>query len=221
MEIRKFRRKYDLELISAAGSHIILGTLVWDPIIGAPSFNKPGMPDHIYNAFRTSGLIDNDQMTDYQNEARQTDLSPAHFAERTIEIDMDHTASLKDPKIGEIEASFGLESVKKFSFGDLQVRAMTSLERVRIDEYLDILKKEKWDDYDGRIRRVFMITELYYGSVKVVIDRNMKGEFEAAMSTTNLELSAGSELSNSVEYSFSHQDVPFAMRIEKVKRFSA
>jgi len=48
MELKKFRNRYDLELIPASHEGIILGTLVWDPVIGKPVFNHPGMPDHIY-----------------------------------------------------------------------------------------------------------------------------------------------------------------------------
>lgn len=221
MEIRQFRRKYDLELIPAATESIMLGTLVWDPLIGAPKFNHPGMPDHIYTAFRTSGLFDDNELVNYIEKIKSTDFINANFAERIIDVDVDFAATLEEPKIGKIESSFGSDKVKKFTFGDLKAKVLSPLERVHIDENLDLLKKNNWDDYDGKVRRVFMITELYYGSLKIVIDNDVKADFEASIQHTDLELSAGLDYGRSSEYSFSHNNVPFAMRIERVKKFSA
>ncbi|MEM7551920.1 MAG: hypothetical protein AAF363_19720 [Bacteroidota bacterium] len=220
MEIRKFRKKYDLELIPNSHSDIILGTLVWDPIIGKPSFDHGGMPNHIYNAFRDAGYLDDQGLVEATEKTKQTPIGEAHFAERIIEVDLDFATTLEEPRIGTVEASFGLQSVKKFTFGDLKSRSMTNLERVHIDDYLEELKKDKWADYDGKIRRVFMITELYYGSVKIVIDKEYKAEFEASIQNTDLELSPGLELAKSVEYTFDHKNAPFAMRIERVKHFN-
>jgi hypothetical protein len=220
MEIRKFRKKYDLELIPNSHSGIILGTLVWDPIIGKPSFDHYGMPNHIYNAFRDAGYLNDQELEEALEKTKQTPTGPAHFAERDIEIDIDFATTLEEPRIGKVEASFGLNSVKKFTFGELNARSMLNLERVHIDDFLEKLKKNKWDDYDGKIRRVFMITELYFGSVKVVIDKEMKAEFEASIQNTDLDLNPGLEFAKSVEYTFNHNDVPFAMRIERVKHFN-
>lgn len=220
MEIRKFRNKYDLELIPNSHEGIILGTLVWDPIIGKPSFDHGGMPNHIYNAFRDAQYIDNQKLTNSLKLTKSTPIEEAHFAERIIEIDLDFSATLEEPRIGEIEASFGLQSVKKFTFGDLQVRNMSNLERVQIDDQLETLKVNKWEYYDGKIRRVFMVTELYYGSIKIVIDKEMKAGFEANLQNTDLGLSAGLEFGTSIEYTFDHKNVPFAMRIERVKHFN-
>ena len=57
MELKQFRNKYHLELIPASHENIILGTLVWDPLIGKPRFNYPGMSEHIFNTFLDAGII--------------------------------------------------------------------------------------------------------------------------------------------------------------------
>lgn len=45
MEFKAFRNKFDLELIQAAHSAIIPGTMIWEPVLfGAPSFEHKGMP---------------------------------------------------------------------------------------------------------------------------------------------------------------------------------
>ena len=220
MELKSFRNKYDLELIPASHQAIMIGNLVWDPLIGKPSFNHPGMPNHIVNSFLDAELITSEEFARHLEECTALELVDAKFAESIINIDKDLSTTLEHPQIGEIGNNFNLHSVKKFTFGDLKMRAATNLMRVQMDTYLELLKKNNWDDYDGKIRNVYMITELYYGSIKLVIDVELKDDFSAAINHTDLELTNKLEFANSVQYTFNHQNVPFAMRLEKVKHFN-
>lgn len=65
-----------------------------------------------------------------------------------------------------------------------------------------------------------MITELYYGTVKLVVEKEFSAELDSILQHTELEASAKSEGTHAVEYEFSHDDVPFAMRIEKIRTFN-
>jgi hypothetical protein len=145
----------------------------------------------------------------------------AHLAESSINVDMSVATTLAYPTIGKIDQNFELKKINKFSFADLQVRTMSNLTRIRIDNYLELLKKNKWDAYDGNIRRVFMITELYYGSIKLIFNTEWKNELDAKLSfIDDLKLSNAIEYGKSIEYTFAHNNVPFAMRLEKVKEFN-
>ncbi len=221
MELKIFRNKYDLELIPAASTGIILGNLVWDSIFDKPKFSHPGMTNNIFNAFLDAKIIDQQAWNNYLEECKNVDLVNAAFAETFIDVDVDLVTSLDNPKIGKLGNQFDLKNIRKFTFSNLQARVMTNLLRVRIDEYLEILKKDKWNDYDGKVRRVYMITELYYGSIKIVIDRNLKDQFEGAIPAAELDLKGDFELQNSIEYAFNHKNVPFSMRIEKIKNFNS
>jgi len=220
MELKKFRNKYDLELIPASHENIINGKLVWDPLIGEPRFDHPGMPNHIFNAFVDADLIRKEELNTYLDECRNLPLVDAKLAERTIEVDMNLAASLQHPKIGKLENEIGIKSIKKFTFGDIKTRALTDLMRVTMDDFLEEMKKKHWVLYDGKIRRVYMITELYYGSIKLVIDRTIKEQLDASVLTIGLDLKNALEMDQSVEYTFDHQNVPFAMRIEMVRKFN-
>lgn len=220
MELKKFRNKYDLELIPASHENIILGTLVWDPLIGKPKFDHAGMPNNIFSSFLDAELLNEAEWSQYLKDSKEESLVGAHFAESTINVDTSIASSLEYPTIGKIGNSFELEKVSKFTFGDLKVRTMSNLTRIRIDNYLEALKKENWEDYDGKIRRVFMITELYYGSIKLITKMDWKDELDAKIPKLGLALTNTIELGKSVEYTFDHQNVPFAMRIEKVRGFN-
>jgi hypothetical protein len=221
MELKKFRNRYDLELIPTSHEGIILGTLVWDPIFGKPAFDHPGMPDHIFNAFLDADIIDTEEWKNALETAKNEDLKEANLAVASVDINIDLVTSIDQPLIGELESAFKLKSLKKFSFGELTVRLMSPLLRVQIDDYLEKLKSGNWKYYDGKIRRVFMITELYYGSVKIVIDKDMADDFTLALKKTGMEVSKEIKLGTAIEYSFKHKSVPFAMKLEMVKGFTS
>jgi len=220
MEIRKFRSEYNLELIPASHQGISLGDLVWDPIIGGPDFSKKGMPNTIYTAFLDAGLIIESEWNQFRKENQTTSLIDAHFASRSIEVSVEFVNDLQHPKIGKINLDFQSGKLSKFTFGDLQMREMDDLMRIKIDQFLEQMKATRWSKYDGSIRRVFMITELYYGNIRLVIEKQFSTELEAILQRASVEAVNKSVGSHAVEYEFSHDNVPFAMRIERVRNFN-
>ena len=220
MEIRKFRSAYDLELIPASHEGITLGDLVWDPIFGAPEFSRKGMPNTIYTAFLDANLINQNEWELFGEENHNTTLIKAHLASRTVDVNVEFVNELQHPKIGKITGEFRSEKLSKFTFGDIQVREMDDLMRIKIDKFLEQMKANHWREYDGRIRRVFLITELYYGTIRMVIEKQFSTELDTILKETKLEILSRSEGSHAVEYEFSHDNVPFAMRIERVRTFN-
>ncbi len=222
MEIRKFRKNYDgLELIQASNANIILGTLVWDPIFGKPSLDHKKMPEHISSAFVDADIITVEEMQKIINNLKQNNPVPSGFAEKTIDVDIDTITALSYPGIAELKSDFDIKKVRKFSFSNTECRTMTNLQRVNLDDYLEELKKNHWEKYDGHVRRLFMITELYYGKVEILLRNQFSAEFDAALKKIkNLEVNHKSSSEKEIEYQFNHNEVPFAMRIEKVKHFN-
>ena len=220
MEIRKFRSEYKLELIPASHEGISLGNLVWDPILGPPDFSRKGMPNTIYTAFLDAALITKKEWEDFRRESQETPMVNAQFATRNVDVNVEYISELQHPKIGRISGDFKTEKLSKFTFEDLQMREMDDLIRIKIDSFLEQMKASRWKEYDGSIRRVFMITELYYGTIRMVIEKQFSTELEAILDKAGLQASGKSEGSHVVEYEFSHDNVPFAMRIERVRSFN-
>jgi hypothetical protein len=220
MEIRKFKIAYDLELIPASHEGITPGDLVWDPIFGPPDFTRKGMPNTIFTAFLDAGLITEDEWRALREESRQAPFIEAQLASRTVDVNVEFVDELKHPKVGKITGEFITEKVSKFTFGELMVRKMDDLIRVRIDGFLEKMKATRWNEYDGSIRRVFLITELYYGTIKLVVEKQYSAELEAILQHIETTATSRFEGSHAVEYEFSHDNVPFAMRIERVRTFN-
>ena len=220
MDLKKFRNKYDLELIPASHAKINLGLLVWDPIIGKPKFEHPGMPNHIFNAFYDCGLLSESEYKGLLKEIGKSDLVPAAFAETSLELDVDMLGSLDYPLVTTLKGSLELSKVKKFSFGKLKAAIMSNLMLVQIDDQLERMKKKQWKEYDGKVRRAYMITELYYGSINMVVDKEWEAELDLELKKHAIAPEAKASLSKSTQYEFSHKKVPFAMRLEKVRKFN-
>ncbi len=220
MEIKRFRNKYNLELIPTSHENIILGNLVWDPIIGKPKFDHPGMSEHIYNTFLDAGIISRENWLKGIKDLNKEKIKQAHLADRVINMEANVVSTLENPVINELEQRFELKKISNFHFGHLQVKTISNLNRIRIDNYLELLKKDNWNTYDGKIRRVYMITELYYGSVQLIMSKEFKNEMEASLEQTQIKIIETVEFDKSIEYTFDHNKVPFAMRLEKVRAFN-
>lgn len=220
MEIKQFRKKYDLELIAASHEGIINGSLVWDAIIGKPKFDHPGMPNHILNAFVDADLISMDEFTEMYAEFGNIDLTDAFLGISQVNTDIEVANEIAYPKIGELAQSLNLSSTKKFAFGELKVKSMPDLIKIQLDDLIEEMKANKWKDYDSKIRRVFMITELYYGSIKIQLEKRIENEVDAKIAALNLGVSNKVKINKNIEYTFDSTNVPFAMRIERVKTFN-
>ena len=220
MEIRKFRSEYKLELIPASHQGIALADLVWDPILGPPDFSRKGMPNTIYTAFLDAALITDAEWKEFQRESLETKMVEAQFAARNVDVNVEFISELQHPMIGRISGDFKTEKVSKFTFGNLQMREMGDLMRIKIDRFLEQMKATRWKEYDGSIRRVYMITELYYGTIRMVIEKKFSTELEGILDQAEVQAALISEGSHAVEYEFSHDNVPFAMRIERVRNFN-
>jgi len=145
---------------------------------------------------------------------------PSHLAEIIINMESNAITTLENPLIKDLEQRFELHKISQFHFGNLQVRTMSNLNRIRIDNYLEILKMSNWKTYDGKLRRVYMITELYYGSIQLILNKELKAELEGSIEQTQLKIKETVEFDKSIEYTFEHNSVPFAMRLEKIKAFN-
>lgn len=220
MEIRKFRTTYDLELIPASHEGITLGDLVWDPIFGPPEFSKKGMPNTIFTAFLDAGLLTENEWASLQEESRKTPFMDAQLASRAVDVNTEFVNELQHPKVGKITGDFLNEKLSKFTFGNILVREMDDLIRIRIDHYLERMRATRWSEYDGKIRRVFMISELYYGTIKMVVEKQFSAELDALLQHTDISVASKFEGTHAVEYEFSHENVPFAMRIERIRTFN-
>ena len=65
------------------------------------------------------------------------------------------------------------------------------------------------------------ITELYYGNISIIADREVSLQIEASLKRNDEKPLHKFDEDNSRVYEFAHNQVPFAMRIEAIEGFKA
>lgn len=220
MDIKSFRRQYGLELIPVSLSSLTMGKCVWDDgIFGRPKMAKSGMPNSIFLAFADENLITPAQMIIYENSMQSVPLVDAAFAKIDIEFDFEQSADVDIDNRINVTGDFDLKSVKKFAFSNSKGREMPIGVRNEIDTLLEELKEDHWDKYKKKLRKAYMITQLFYADVSISIDVNLQAQFEASVSAADLNASTKTVFERTINYSFPSGNCPFAMLIERIKNF--
>lgn len=222
MNLRSFTRHYDLDLIPGALETLTMGKCVWDAgIFSKPRMTKPGMPDYIFNVFASKGLMTSGQVDTLMNSLRKQPLVKAEFAQLNIEFEISDATSVDIPRQIDLDAGFDMKRVQKISVTNARGREMPNNLRLQVDAMLDTIKDQHWNEYKSRLRKAYMITQLYYADLSITIDTEIEAVFESALPKDKLKASNKLKFDRSVVYSFPNSTVPFAMRLERIKKFDS
>lgn len=222
MNLRAFYRQYDLELIPVALETLTLGKCVWDGgWFDQPSFDHEGMPNYIYNIFVEKNIISDDECEAQLGRLHSLNNVEAAFATENIEFELEDALEIKIAQHIDMKSNFDLKSVKSFSISGAVGKAIPNRDRINIDRMLDQIKDIYWDEYKSKLRRAYLITELYYGKIEITIDSDLEINFEAALPYDQLRAANKFKLGKNVSYVFESSKVPFAMRLERIKHFNS
>jgi len=221
MNLRAFYREFGLELIPAAMESLTFGKCVWDGgWFDKPSFNRKGMPNYIYNAFVDKNIITIDECDAILERFRAVPKLDAKLANKTIELEIEDALELNIKDHLEINADFDLKRVKSFTITDSMGKEMPNRDLILLDDLLEQIKDNHWDDYKKGLRRAYFIKELYYGKIEITIDTDFELNFEASIPNSKLDASNKFKLGKTITYKFESSNVPFAMRLERIKHFN-
>ena len=222
MHLYQFKKQFQLELIPASHADISLCDLVWLRKKKPPLLDRKGMPNNIYNLFLTEQLLDDEEWRNSISALESEELVPAQFGWLEININRRFGLTFQHPVIQLFFSKHQFYKHIQFSFSALKVRVLSNFQRVEIQRFLDELNPIKEKKIFRRYRPVHLITELYYGNLRLSIDRSL------AHNTTQLLKSNSMEKplieyhgDKEMIYEFSNQEVPFAMRLETLKDFRA
>ncbi len=222
MNARDFYRKYDVELIPAALADLTLGKCVWDGgWFDKPSFERKGMPNYIFNAFVAEDLISLDECDEYLERFRLLPRIEAAFSQESVELETDDALQLGIPQLAKLDAKLDMIKNARFSVLEATGQSIPNRDRIIIDRLLDQLKAKNWDKYRSGLRRAYMITELYYGAVEITIDQKWEAALDATIAATPGEQAVKLKVGKSVSYTFPSGNVPFGMRMERIKFFNS
>lgn len=222
MNLREFYRHYGLELIPVAMEDLTLGKCVWDGgWFGKPKFTHNGMPSYIFNAFEQKRIIETGGAEKILAGFRTLPKLDAAFAHINIELEIEDALEIKLNEQLNIKSGFDFKKVKSFTVSDSKGISIPNTMRLNIDQMLDELKENYWDDYKKGLRRAYIISELYYGTISISIDVDIEAELEASLLDGEQSYSNKFRFGKTTTYEFSSQKVPLAMRMERVKHFNS
>ena len=216
MLLRTFTKNYNLQLLPAAHTGILLGNLVWKPFLGKPKLSHPGMPNHISNALYDIGIITKTTWQDILNKLEVPICKNAKLAKIKIDDVQQVVGSVLD-KLGlGFEQSYVVESV----ITDVCAKVMDNNMRVGLDRYLEQIDPKLLRFSFRNPRKVYLITELYYGSIKIKVEKAHELTFERLVAATKWPVQANLKKENNHEYVFAHNEVPFAYKMERILGFN-
>ena len=91
---------------------------------------------------------------------------------------------------------------------------------MEIDHHLEQLNTKEMRALFLKPKRVNLITELYFGQLKLYLEKNYASEIEASAKEHNLNLTLFNEGEYINEYDFDTSSIPFAYRMEPLRRFN-
>lgn len=191
------------------------------PVVGPPIFDKPGVPSNIFNAFEHLGEMSETDRKAWQQQATETPHVDAQLGEREITLDYEHVGRLRYPGVVDLNTKIEGQRVLKFSFGDLRVRNMSDDMRLAIVRGLDEIKQRAWQDYHMKIRRAFIITELYYGKATISLDLQARTEVDIqVLEAAGFEFSSKNTLLRKEVFKMKDSEAPFAMQTAAVRHIA-
>lgn len=222
MYLNQFKKLYQLELIPTSHADISLGDLVWLRKNKTPLLGRKGMPNNIYNLFVAEELINHIQWRKTIDLLESQMLIPAELSSMQIKANRRFGITFHHPVIQNFFSDHTFQNHIHFSFNSIKVRVLSNPRRIEIQKYMNEIGTEKEKKVFKRYRPVHLISELYYGNLRLSIDRALAQKASHLIQAKSLDKPL-LELTKKKEilYEFSNQEVPFAMRLEKLKDFNA
>ena len=221
MHLRKFRKTYGLELLPTSHAEISLGDLIWRPSYGRANLVRRSLPSHVYNIFLKLKKITESEWRKAMRFFESEETQPAKLAESRISTDRSFVTSFSHEILDLFKNDLSVEREVDFSFGRLEVQVMPKIWRLKIQQLLEGISAKQWEKLFKRPRPIHMITELYYGNITILADRKLTLELEASLARHFEQALHKYTEGNTQVYEFSHNQVPFAMRIEALEGFRA
>ena len=215
MYLKSFTKLYSLHLLPVEHTGILLGNLVWKPFLGTPKLSHRGMPNHISNALHDVELLNKAQWHNLIKEMDVNICQNANLAKIKIQNAFEVASGLLE--------SIGLDQshLNETEISRVCTKIMDNKMRVILDHYLEQLKTKKLTRMLFRNpRKVYIITELYYGRITVKVEKEYEMAFKLKIKNTKWPVHTKINANTSNEYTFEHNEVPFAYKMEGINGFN-
>ena len=92
--------------------------------------------------------------------------------------------------------------------------------RVQLDAYLEKLTAKLLRALFRNPRKAYMITELYYGTLTIKVEKEHEVAFEHKVMNTDWPIRVTLNADKNHGYAFAHNQLPFAYKMERIHGFN-
>jgi len=183
--------------------------------LGTPKLSHLGMPNHISNALYDVELLNRAQWHDLIKEMDVNICQNANLAQLKIKNAFEVATGLLE-SIG-FEQSHLIET----EISKVCTKIMDNKMRIKLDRFLEQLRTKKlMRTLFRNPRKVYVITELYYGTITIKVKKEYDMAFKLKIKNTKWPIHTKINADTSNEYTFEHNKVPFAYKMEHIEGFN-
>ena len=167
MYLYPFQRHFRLDLIPASHSDISLCDLVWKRKNKSPLLGRKGMPNNLYNLFLAEDFITDTQWREAITSFESEKLISAQLGNLVVKANRRFGSSFQHPVVQYFHSESHFSNNLQFYFTDIRVRVLSNSWRIKIQTHLEKFNKKLEKKIFKRYRSIFLITELYYGNIRI------------------------------------------------------
>lgn len=216
MYLKQFTRHYHLHLLPVSNKDIQLADLVWKGRWGKNYLNAKGIGKNIFNRFYDATLIDK---TKWEQKLKQLEEPPCELA-ALANLHLRNVEKVSGIFLNQLKPNLSSKKIFSLRIKNVCSRHLTNELRMEIDHHLEQLNTKEMRVLFLKPKRVNLITELYFGQLKLYLEKNYASEIEASAKEHNLNLTLFNEGEYINEYDFDTSSIPFAYRMEPLRRFN-
>jgi hypothetical protein len=216
MHLKQFTRFYQLHLLPTSNQGIQLGDLVWKPRWGANRLQHKGMGKNIFNRFYDAELL---SKTEWEKRMQQLKNPPCELA-ALAQLHLRDVEKISGLFLKQLQPEITLNKVMSLRIKNVCARHLPNDLRMDVDQKIEQLDPKSMRQLFRHPRRVYLITELYYGQLKLYLEKEYAIELESVKKQKKLPLSLANEGDYINEYDFDTHAIPFAYRMEPLYKFN-
>ena len=217
MHLKAFTRYYQLHLLPVSHVGVALGDLVWKRKWGGNRMVYKGMGKNIFNRLHDADLLNEEE---WKNTLKELKTPPCELA-ALAQLEIDKVNKARGIFLQHIQSEMKLKKIISMKIEKVCVRVLPNELRMNIDRALESLSSKTLRQLLGRPKRVHLISELYYGQLKMIFEKEAAASLSLSDKGKNLPHEVSKEGNTQMEYQFSTPEVPFAYRMEALHGFNA
>lgn len=189
MQLKEFTERYDLHLLTTSHQGVQLGDLVWKRHWRSNRLQYRGMGSNVFNRLYDAELLSKTELKKRLEEIKEPPCELAALAH----LHLRNVDRISGIFLQQLQPEITLKKVMSLRVKNVCVRRLTDELRMDIHQKMEQLSPKSLRRLLGRPRRVHLITELYFGQLKLYLEKEYAVELETVKNRKKLPLSLFNE----------------------------